>query len=87
MLTGAYVLLPFITPPLDSLQLALVSTTLFLLAVATARRAAAVSRLAGWMMAPTLAIIGFSATMGLAIAAAYSPPFALMQGTEPAPAA
>lgn len=86
-LTTAYILLPFITPPLDSLQLALVSTTLFLLSVATVRRAAAVSAAAGWMMIPMLAIVGFSATMGLAIAAAYSPPFALMQGTEQAPAA
>ncbi|MHA6296960.1 hypothetical protein [Devosia sp. CAU 1758] len=87
MLTAAYILLPFVTPPLDSLQLAMVCTALLLLALATARRAAAISPLAGWMMTPMLVVIGFSATMGLAIAAAYSPPFALMQGTEPAPAA
>lgn len=85
-LIAAYIALPFITQPLDSLQLSLVCTSLFVFAVATVSRVGAVSPLAGWMMAPMLAVIGLSATMGLAIAAAYAPPFALMQ-TNQAPTA
>lgn len=81
-LMAGYIALPFITPPLDSLQLSLVCTGLFLASVATISRVGAVSPLAGWMMAPMLAVIGFSATMGLAIAAAYAPPFALMQAQQ-----
>lgn len=83
--TGAYILLPFITPSLDSLQLSLICSTLFLVTLAGLQRVGKVSKLAGWLMTPTLAIVGFSATMGLALAAAYSPPFALMQGQQPAP--
>lgn len=82
-----YIALPFITPPLDSLQLSLVCTGLFLFAVATITRVGNVSPLAGWLMAPMLSVIGFSATMGLAIAAAYAPPFALMQTHQAPPAA
>lgn len=85
---GAYIVLPFITPPLDSLQLALVCSTLFLLTLATLFRVASVSTAAAWLMAPTATILGFSAVMGLAIGAAYAPPFALMQGQQAgAPAA
>ena len=83
---GAYILLPYITPPLDSLQLSLICSTLFLVTLAGMVRASSVSPLAAWLMAPTLGILGFSATMGLALAAAYSPPFALIQGQQPAPA-
>jgi hypothetical protein len=85
VLTGAYILLPFITPPLDSLQLSIICSTLFLVSLAGIHRVGKVSALAGWLMAPALAILGFSATMGLALAAAYAPPFALMQGQQPAP--
>jgi hypothetical protein len=84
--TAAYIFLPFITPPLDSLQLSLVCSALFLLTLAGMIRIGRVSPLATWLMTPTLAIVGFSATMGLALAAAYSPPFALIQGQQPAPA-
>lgn len=86
-LIAAYIVLPYATPALDSLQLGLVCTALFLLALATLRRVGAASPLAGWMMAPMLAVLGFSAAMGLAVAAAYSPPFALTQGNQGAPAA
>lgn len=81
-LIAGYIALPFVTPPLDSLQLSLVCTGLFLASVATISRVGAVSPLAAWMMAPMLAVLGFSATMGLAIAAAYAPPFALMQAHQ-----
>ncbi|WIY52307.1 hypothetical protein O9Z70_12670 [Devosia sp. YIM 151766] len=79
-LIAAYIALPFITPPLDSLQLSLVCTALFLLGLATLRRVGATSPLAGWLLTPMLAIVGFSASMGLVLTAAYTPPFALMQG-------
>jgi hypothetical protein len=86
-LTGfilAYIALPFITPPLDSLQLSLVCTSLFVVGFASAIRVAAVSKLAAGLMALPLAILGLSATMGLALAAAFTPPFALVQGQQAA---
>jgi len=86
VLIAAYIALPFITPALDSLQLSFVCTGLFLLALATVRRVGAASALAGWLMAPMLAIVGLSATMGLLLSVAYSPPFALVQGQNSAPA-
>jgi hypothetical protein len=85
VLIGAYILLPFITPPLDSLQLSLITSALFLVTLAGMVRIGKASPLAAWLMAPTLGILGFSATMGLALAAAYAPPFALVQGQQPAP--
>lgn len=85
-LTMAYIALPFVTPPLDSMQLSLVATALFLLSLATAIRVGRASPVAGWLMAPMLAVIGFSATMGLAISAAYAPPFALLQHHSAPPA-
>ena len=85
-LTLAYILLPFITPPLDSLQLTLVCTLLFLVSLGTVARVGAAAPLAGWLMAPMLLVIGVSAAMGLAISLAYAPPFALMQAQQ-APAA
>lgn len=84
-LTAAYILLPYITPPLDSLQLSMACSALFLVTLAGLQRVAKVSALGAWLMTPTLAILGFSATMGLALAAAYSPPFALIQGQQPTP--
>ncbi len=84
-LAGLYILLPFVTAPLDSLQLSLVCSALFLVTLAGMIRVGAASPLAAWLMTPTMFILGFSATMGLAIAAAYSPPFALIQGQQPAP--
>lgn len=83
---AAYILLPFITAPLDSLQLSLVCSLLFLVTLAGTHRAGTVSKLAGWLMVPTLGILGFSAVMGLAVAAAYSPPFAVVHGQQPVPA-
>jgi hypothetical protein len=87
-LIAAYIALPFITPPLDSLQLSLVCTGVFLLGLATLIRVGKASPLAGWLLAPTLAIVGFSASMGLVLSVAYSPPFALIQGNgTPTPTA
>ena len=78
--------LPFITPLLDSLLLAITCTALFLLGAATGLRASKVSPLAGWLLAPVLFVLGFSAALGLAVAA-YAPPFALMQTHQAPPAA
>lgn len=85
-LTLAYITLPYFTPPLDSLQLTVVCSMLFLLSLATVARVGAVSPLAGWIMSPIVFVMGVSATMGLAASLAFAPPFALMQA-EPAPAA
>lgn len=82
---GAYILLPFVTPPLDSLQLSIVCTSLFLFGFAAAIRVGRASALAAWLMSPTLAIVGFSATMGLMLSAAFAPPFALVQGEQVTP--
>lgn len=84
---AAYIVLPFITPPLDSLQLSMLCTGLMLLAIATATRVGAISPLAGWLMAPMMGVLGLSSIMGLAISAAYAPPFALLQVNQPPPAA
>ncbi|GAB5427594.1 MAG: hypothetical protein Devi2KO_10530 [Devosia indica] len=86
-LTAFYVFLPFFTPLLDSLQLGLVCTALFLGTMATMRRIGPAAPLAGWLMAPMLAATGISAALGLTIAAAYSPPFALMQSGHTQPPA
>ncbi len=85
--SAVYIALPFITPPLDSMQLTIVCSMIFLLGLATMRRVGQQSAIAGWLMTPTLAIVGFSATMGLMLTAAYTPPFALVQGQNPAPGA
>lgn len=80
----AYIALPFLTAPLDSLQLSLVCTMVLLMGLATLRRVGDASSLAGWLLTPMLAIVGFSAAMGLVLTAAYSPPFALVQNQNPA---
>jgi hypothetical protein len=85
-LTLAYILLPYITPPLDSLQLTAVCSLLFLLALGTVTRVGAASSRAGWLMSPMVFVIGVSAAMGLAISLAFAPPFALVQAQQ-APAA
>jgi hypothetical protein len=88
VMIAAYIALPFLTAPLDSLQLSILCTTLLLLGLATIRRVGEASALAGWLMTPMLAIVGFSAAMGLVLTAAYTPPFALVQGQDaPPPAA
>jgi hypothetical protein len=81
-LTIAYIALPFITPPLDSLQLSLVSTSLFLLCLATLNRVGAASARAGWLLAPISIVLGTSAALGLILTAAYTPPFALTQDAQ-----
>ncbi len=85
-LTLSYIALPYVTLPLDSLQLSILCTALFLLGLATMRRVGVASPLAGWLMTPMLAIVGFSATLGLVLTAAYTPPFALIEGQNPPPA-
>lgn len=88
VMIAAYIALPFLTAPLDSLQLSILCTALLLLGLATIRRVGEASPLAGWLMTPMLAIVGFSAAMGLVLTAAYTPPFALIQGQDaPPPAA
>jgi hypothetical protein len=82
-LIAAYIALPFVAAMLDSLQLSLVCTFVLLLGLATLRRVGAQSKLAGWLMTPMLAIVGVSAALGLTLAAAYTPPFALVQGQNP----
>jgi hypothetical protein len=81
---AACAVLPFVTPVLDSMTLALVCTLLFLLSVATTIRTASASKLAGWLLAPSVGMLGLSSAMGLAVAA-YAPPFALTQAQHPAP--
>lgn len=82
--TLAYIALPFITPPLDSLQLAILCSSLFLLGFAAAMRVGQASRAAAALMTVPLGILGLSATMGLALSAAFTPPFAITQGQQTA---
>ncbi|PXA98834.1 hypothetical protein DMC47_06480 [Nostoc sp. 3335mG] len=83
--TLAMIAFPFVAAPLDSLALALMMTGVILLGLATAIRVARLSRLGGWLMLPSLVWIGFGAALGLAVAAAWSPPFALINAQQPAP--
>lgn len=76
-LTLGCISFPFIVTPLDSFALSAIAVILSLLGFATMQRAAAVSPMAGWVMAPALAWMAFSALMGLALTAAWAPPFAL----------
>jgi tryptophan-rich sensory protein len=73
----AMVIFPYFAPQLDSFALALVMTSVLLLGMATSIRVARVSSAAGWVMLPSLLWLGFGAALGLAVAAAWSPPFAL----------
>lgn len=86
-LVVAMVAFPFPAAALDSLALALVMTSVMLLALATSMRIARASSLGGWLMVPVLVWIGFGAALGLAVAAAWSPPFALITAQNPAPVA
>lgn len=86
-LIAAVVVFPFVAAPLDSLGLALMMSFILLLTLATAIRVAETSRLGGWLMMPALLWLGFGAALGLAVAAAWSPPFALITAQNPAPAA
>jgi len=73
---------PFLAPWLDSLQLALYVVGLLLLCGATAYRVSLHAPLAGLLMLPTLMWLGIGAALGLTMAAAWTPPFALMQGNQ-----
>lgn len=86
-LMAAVILFPFFAAPLDSLSLALMMTSVMILALATSLRVARISRLGGWLMVPSLIWLGFGAALGLAIAAAWSPPFALVTAQQPPAAA
>ncbi|MBN9335087.1 hypothetical protein [Devosia sp.] len=83
----AMIAFPFGAAPLDSMTLALMMASIVLLAIATGLRVANLSPIGGWLMLPTLIWIGFGAALGLAMAAAWSPPFALITTQNPAPAA
>ena len=74
---------PFLAPVLDAFALALVMTSLVLLGMAAGLRVARRSSLAGWLMAPALIWIGFGSALGLAMTAAFSPPFALVNAQQP----
>lgn len=78
--------LPFAVAPLDSLALCMLVLTVLLVGFATLHRVSAASRAGAWLMAPALLWLGISALMGMAMAVAWSPPFALIQ-TPQAPSA
>ncbi len=86
-LIAGLILFPFTIGPLDSLQLGMASTGLLLLTMATMVRVSAVSRPAAYLLTPALLWLGISATLGLALAAAWAPPFALTQVHDAPPAA
>lgn len=73
---------PFVSSALDSLQLSILAVSMLLLAAATTYRLSRYSSPAGLIMVPALVWLGISAALGLALAAAWSPPFALMQGQQ-----
>ncbi|KKB77139.1 hypothetical protein VW35_15560 [Devosia soli] len=83
-LVAAMIAFPFFAAPLDSMTLALVMTGVLLLALATAIRMTRISGMAGWFMLPVIGWIGFGAALGLAVAAAWAPPFALINAQQPA---
>ncbi len=68
---------PFLVGLLDTLMISIVSFAMFILALSSMARAAAVDRKAALVMAPAMAWMGFSAFIGLSFAAAWSPPFAV----------
>lgn len=86
-LMAGVIAVPFITAPLDSLQMSIVSVGLFLLTLATIQRVGKASRTAGWLLVPVLGWLGLSAALGMVLAAAWTPPFALTQGMDNAPPA
>lgn len=78
------ILFPFMAPMFDAFALALVMTTLMLLGLAAGIRVARRSETAGWLMAPALVWTGFGSALGLAMTAAFAPPFALVNAQQPA---
>lgn len=86
-LIAGLIFFPFIIGPLDSLQLGMATTGLLLLTMATMVRVSALSRPAAYLLTPALVWLGVSATLGLALAAAWTPPFALTQVHNAPPAA
>lgn len=76
LLVAATLLFPFVIAPLDSFQLSLVAVVLAVLGIGATLHAAAVSPLAGWIMAPATLWMGFSAVLGMSFTANWSPPFA-----------
>lgn len=86
-LIAGLIAFPFVIEALDSLQLSLLSTGLVLLTMATMIRVSRASPAAAWILAPVLVWLAVSATLGLALAAAWTPPFALTLGqNSPLPA-
>lgn len=76
LMAGA-IAFPFLVNPLDSLMLSLVALAVLVVGLGAMARAGAVDPRAALVMAPGLAWLGFSAFVGLAFAAAWSPPFAV----------
>lgn len=87
ILIAGLIVLPFVVAPLSSTQLAFAALALVFLTIATAQRVAIHSHAAAWLLAPLLAWLGVSAVLGLALAAAWAPPFGLVQSHQPAPPA
>jgi len=80
------IVFPFVAGYIDAFALALVMTGVLILGLATGLRIAKVSRAGSWLMIPSLLWVGFGAVLGLAVAAAWSPPFALITAQNTAPA-
>lgn len=76
-LMAGVIAFPFLVASLDSIMLGLVSMVILLVGIAASLRTAEVSRRAGWLMAPGLVWLGLSAMVGLSLAAAWTPPFAV----------
>jgi hypothetical protein len=79
-LMAGLIVFPFMVTPLDSLQLSMVATSLAIIGMGAWLRAAAVSSRAAWVMAPAMIWLSFSALVGMAFVAAFTPPFGLANG-------
>lgn len=76
-LMAGLIALPFVVGPLDSLILSVMTMALLLAGMAAAVRVGKVSPLAAMIMLPGVLWMGVSAFIGLALVAAWAPPFGL----------
>lgn len=76
-LMAGLIALPFVVGPLDSLILSVMTMALLLAGMAAAVRVGKVSPLAAMVMLPGVLWMGVSAFIGLALVAAWAPPFGL----------
>ena len=79
---AALVAFPFLAGPMDAFSLAASATVVTLVGIAATVRASQVSPLAGVLLAPALIWMGLAAALGLAIASAWTPPFALVTAQQ-----